>query len=194
MSTFLLLLLITKVVKSAQNACLWGNDGGEYVNINGQYTYKGNFNGAPWYKKQHGSYVDYMFLSNGYYIISREYPNNDSPIRLAQCTIASSNPWTCGFGKWEVWEWTEPGVCCSGQWVNDPDVHSTMGACPEWECDAIKTDIQYMGCDDTFPVHIGSNAWANTNGDRYFYFNYLDFRWLCAGSLSYPHNWPNTDY
>eukprot|EP01083_Nonionella_stella_P240373 840368_1 len=186
MSTLFLLVIITKSVLS-QTACLWGRDD-QYHNINGQYYYQGDFNGAPWYKNTayDGWTVLYLYVAYGYYYVTWGEPTYSPSSALARC--ASINPWNCGFGKWEIWNTS------SLSFVGDAAVQFMSTTCPEWECDAIITDIQYMGCDDIFPVKIGTNAWSNTDGDRYFYFNYLDFRWLCGDSHDYPHQWPDNDY
>eukprot|EP01083_Nonionella_stella_P184220 667968_1 len=179
MSTSVLFVFIIKVVTSqnATDACVWGRDESARDGINGQFIFQGYFSKAPWYKKQYGTDIRYMFLSNTRYVISGEEPVKGWPGLHAECATTGTSlyPWDCGL-NWRVY---------AGQWTDDPDVYCQMGPCPEWECDAIITDIQYMGCDDIFPVKIRSNAWSNLNGDRYFYFDYPRFRWVCDESLTY---------
>eukprot|EP01083_Nonionella_stella_P098295 276390_1 len=167
-------------VAGPPNACIWGRDGPTNIGINGEYIFQGYFNDAPWYKKRFRTvnYVSthYLFsVPDRYqyfeYVISKQQPSN-SPPRYAECRTSYSNPWHCTY-TWEVQDTFM---------LDDSDVYCQKAPCPEWECDAIITDIEYKECGDAFPVKIGSNAWSKISGNRFFYFNSYDFRWVCDTS------------
>eukprot|EP01083_Nonionella_stella_P187923 691586_1 len=88
--TVLFLIMATKTIKSqTENACVWGRNEGLYDHdaINGQFRYQGDFNSAPYYTKQYGTNILYLFqiyfggTDNYHYIISRNAPTNTN-VRL----------------------------------------------------------------------------------------------------------------
>eukprot|EP01083_Nonionella_stella_P311287 1109462_1 len=176
MSALLVLLIITETV-IAQNTsvCVWGRDTTPNTAINGEFLYQGIFNGGPWYKKVYGTDTRYLFKGDTRYFISADEPEI-GPSAHAHCATSTVYPHECD--QWTVYS-------SSNGWEVDPDVFCEMGPCAEWDCDQIITNINYEGCNETFSVKLGANVWANMKQDRFFYFNYIGFNWICNQEVTY---------
>eukprot|EP01083_Nonionella_stella_P020195 55973_1 len=182
MAVLLVLVILTqRVMAQNTNACVWGRDVMLNTEINGEFIFQGTFNEAPWYKKEYESGTTTLYLfkcQNGQtedkYCIGVEEPAQGANAYV-YCMSVTSYPWEC-----DQWQLPEPGI----GYEMDPDVSCQMGPCPEWNCDQIKTNINYKGC-DTFSVKVDTNTWSNTNDDRFFYFNYLGFNWICNDEVIY---------
>eukprot|EP01084_Bolivina_argentea_P007880 14788_1 len=170
-------LLVLSVVKS-KDICIWGRIGTMEI-MNGEWTYMGYFNNAPYYKL----YIDASFTPNVQYLwrYHTQYQMTDySPKTYgygytAKCMISTTNPIDCG-PNWRV----------GAETSNDINIFIQTAPCPTWTCDAIEIGIE-PECYGLFDRKIAPNAWSNSN-DIIFYFHPSEFRWLCGSKYDLTYN------
>eukprot|EP01084_Bolivina_argentea_P263205 445383_1 len=171
MSSFLILILfILNGVKPQSNVCIWGREG---VNtfLNGEYEYKAEKNGAPRYRKSVDSTTTHLwrFTDDKYYFTDAS-PGTTLGSYRGYCNIAAENPIECGTN----WIISSP----------DNAVFAQIAPCPYWNCDAVITTDIGNGCNQDFNVFVSENTWRNAAGTKYWYFNTIQFAWICADSLT----------
>eukprot|EP01083_Nonionella_stella_P087684 243986_1 len=183
MSSLLVLLMAKSIIAQNTSVCVWGRDSQPSAFVNGEFIFHDIFNGGPSYKKQYGTNTIYLFNCNTKYCISWDELAID-PRAYARCTTSTS-PNECD-------QWQMPDG--EGGWQIDPGMSCQMGPCPDWNCDQIITNINYEGCNDTFSIKMGPNVWSNMKQDRFFYFNYVGFNWICNNEIRYDESYDSTGF
>eukprot|EP01083_Nonionella_stella_P196815 723943_1 len=178
-------------VLSQSPVCLWGTIASHTADIfdvsamNGLYTPNGSaHDGKPYYTKSEGTCYKKYYM---YYV---EDPRKDWQIHTslhetidwAHCHPTNTHDIT-SCSEWEIWDSLLP---TGGNYKLDPNIFTTLDACPSWSCDHISIPSLPNGCNGTFDEYLGNNIWKNSLNNLYWYFNSLYFRWECHYESPYP--------
>ena len=164
-----------EVNAQSQSICIWGRLGVNTV-VNGLYAVSGQYyeksvNG-PWIGCiEQGIY--YLYYQSNEWRVGQTLGGND---HFAYCTATSPTSVSCT-GNWSIYE--------SSTWVEDPNVYTTNGQCPEWNCNGIAVlGSRSSLCNGNFDTVEGTqNAYQKQGAIYWIYFHPTKYFWVCSHEL-----------